>query len=239
MRGTRVVRRSAWRETPAVGGPAGQGDFLNGAVLTATELTPGELLEELIAIESRLGRVRERRWEARTVDLDVLLYDRIEFSSAELTIPHPRMHYRRFVLEGGAEVAPWMVHPECGWTVSQLLAQLDRGEDLIAVASDNPKIEQALTAELRSWLKKAGAEHLNVRKWSAAGAAARPKLILATVGAAADAGGGGCGGRRKILCLPAAGPIAWLFTNEREAMLAEALAVIGSAWPKLAAQGND
>src|SRR5262245_9902597 len=70
MHETRVVRRSAWRETPAVGGPAGQGSFLNGAVLAATELTPGQLLEELLAIESRLGRVRERRWEARTVDLD-------------------------------------------------------------------------------------------------------------------------------------------------------------------------
>src|SRR5215204_154465 len=72
---TRLVALSRWHETPTVGGPAGQGPFLNAAALVCTSLIPTALLAELRRIEATLGRVRGERWAPRSLDLDVLLYD--------------------------------------------------------------------------------------------------------------------------------------------------------------------
>jgi 2-amino-4-hydroxy-6-hydroxymethyldihydropteridine diphosphokinase len=229
--GVRLVARSAWHQTPPIGGPAGQRSFLNGAVLVATTLPPRELLGQLLRIEQHLGRLRQRRWEARSVDLDVLLYDRLTWQSAELSIPHPRMHYRRFVLAPAVEAAPAMVHPASAWTVSRLLDQLDRGANVAAVAAADPHLGAWLIEQLSPRIVSASMDAPRLEPWRGAPAhAIRPKLILA----APCSTGGDERQWRKILQLPATGPVAWLPTGPSEDALSEAAAAITSVWPQLA-----
>jgi 2-amino-4-hydroxy-6-hydroxymethyldihydropteridine diphosphokinase len=122
---TQLAARSAWHETQPEGGPPGQGMFLNGAVLLSTTLAPEKMLAELVRIESALGRMRAEPWGPRTIDLDLLLYDGQVRQTDDLTLPHPRMALRRFVLAPAAEVAPWMLHPTTGCVIAHLLATLD------------------------------------------------------------------------------------------------------------------
>jgi len=93
----RVVASSRVWETDPVGGPV-QPSFLNAVLRVDTELSPHDLLAACRRVEGSLGRVRDVRWGPRTIDLDVLLYDERTVSSRELTIPHPRMLQRAFVL---------------------------------------------------------------------------------------------------------------------------------------------
>jgi 2-amino-4-hydroxy-6-hydroxymethyldihydropteridine diphosphokinase len=111
------------RETEPVG-PIEQGPFLNGALRVETDLGPGELLEVLLAVEQHLGRVREERWGPRTIDLDLLLYGDEALDEPGLTVPHPRLHERRFALEPLADLAPSLEIPGRG-RISALLAELE------------------------------------------------------------------------------------------------------------------
>ncbi len=117
---------SRYHETAPVGGPAGQGDYLNAAAVVETTLDPLDLLHILQDIERRAGRVRSVRWGERTLDLDLLLFGDRVIATALLQVPHPRMALRRFVLEPLAEVAPQAVDPVTGYTVADMLANLDR-----------------------------------------------------------------------------------------------------------------
>jgi 2-amino-4-hydroxy-6-hydroxymethyldihydropteridine diphosphokinase len=102
----RVRRRSTLHETSAVGGPAGQPRYLNAAAELATELPPGALLERLLAVEADHGRVRVEKDGARTLDLDLLIYrDRI-IEEPGLSVPHPRMWSRAFVMAPLREICP-------------------------------------------------------------------------------------------------------------------------------------
>jgi len=119
--GIRVVRVSSWYATRPVGGPAGQGDYLNGAAEVATTLSPEELLAALHAVEASLGRERREKDGPRTLDLDLLLYDDLVRPSPDPVVPHPRMHERLFVLQPLAEIAPGAVHPVLQRPIADLL----------------------------------------------------------------------------------------------------------------------
>ena len=121
--GIEVVAVSQLRETEPVG-PVEQGPFLNGAVLVTTQLPPRELLERLLVVEQRLGRVRKERFGPRTIDLDLLVYGEQVIDEPGLTIPHPRLHERRFALDPLADLAPDLVIPGRG-SISALLAKLE------------------------------------------------------------------------------------------------------------------
>jgi 2-amino-4-hydroxy-6-hydroxymethyldihydropteridine diphosphokinase len=127
--GIRVRRVSRFHETEPVGGPPGQGAYLNAAAVLETTLDPFELLPVLQAIEARFGRIRTAHWGERTLDLDLLLFDDRIIQTPDLSVPHPRLTERRFVLEPLAEVAPQAVEPRTRRTMSELLAELDRGPD--------------------------------------------------------------------------------------------------------------
>jgi 2-amino-4-hydroxy-6-hydroxymethyldihydropteridine diphosphokinase len=117
-----VVAASTLRDTEPWGGVE-QPTFLNGVVVVETALRPRELLDVLLDVEQRLGRVRQERFGPRTIDLDLLLYGAEVVDEPGLTLPHPRLHERRFVLHPLAELAPEAVVPGRG-SVAELLAAL-------------------------------------------------------------------------------------------------------------------
>ncbi|KAA2285566.1 2-amino-4-hydroxy-6-hydroxymethyldihydropteridine diphosphokinase [Arenimonas fontis] len=124
---TGVLRRSSVYRTPPWGDP-GQPSFLNAAVELRTRLPPAALLAHLLDIERRFGRDRsaERRWGPRTLDLDLLMQGDRPVELPGLSLPHPRLHERAFVLVPLAEIAPDLVIPGRG-RVADLLAAVDAG----------------------------------------------------------------------------------------------------------------
>lgn len=114
---------SHWYQTAAVGPP--QPDYLNGCVSILTTYSPEVLLERLLAIESQFGRVRRERWGPRTLDLDVLLFGQSVIQTPTLTVPHPYLHERAFVLAPLAEICPGWIHPVLKQTIAELAKAVD------------------------------------------------------------------------------------------------------------------
>ena len=115
-----ALRQSSFYQTTAIG-PGQQPDYINAVAQLQTSLSPLELLDLLQSIENQQGRERIIRWGARTLDLDILLYDQITENSQRLILPHPRMHERNFVLAPLAELAPQLTLAN-GKNITELLA---------------------------------------------------------------------------------------------------------------------
>ncbi|MEA5515004.1 2-amino-4-hydroxy-6-hydroxymethyldihydropteridine diphosphokinase [Nodularia sp. UHCC 0506] len=121
--GIKLQAKSSWYRTKAVGPP--QPDYLNGCAILQVEMPPHLLLETLLATEQQFGRVRHERWGARSLDLDLLLYDDFILDTLNLQIPHPRMRERAFVLVPLAEIAPDWVEPVSGRVIKDLVNEVD------------------------------------------------------------------------------------------------------------------
>ena len=121
VRGVRFLACSKIHETEPLGGPSGQGKYLNTVWQIETDLGPKKLMEHLMQIEQQLGRVREEKNGPRTIDLDLLFYEQEIIDRPGMVIPHPRAHERLFVLEPMAELDPDFRHPALKKTIKELL----------------------------------------------------------------------------------------------------------------------
>lgn len=115
-----LIRAAGVYETEAVGGPPENPLFLNTALQIETSLEPQQLLKTCLAVEDEFGRSRPARWAPRTLDIDILLYADQVICDENLTIPHPRLQERAFVLAPLREIAPDLRHPLLEQTISEL-----------------------------------------------------------------------------------------------------------------------
>ena len=109
-----IYQTEAW-------GPIQQADFLNQVILVSTSLAPQACLTEMLAIEKEFGRERKERWGPITLELDILYYSDVVIAEADLTVPHPRIVDRKFILTPLAEIAPFYVDPTSGKSMVELL----------------------------------------------------------------------------------------------------------------------
>ena len=129
---SRVIRQSSVYETEPVGDADLKGSFFNGVLEIETELLPEPLMRRLLAIERTMGRKRgpvrraagRTKYQPRVIDLDLLFFNQEVRTTPALTLPHPRLHERRFVLAPMAELAPTLIHPNLNVSISDLLASL-------------------------------------------------------------------------------------------------------------------
>jgi 2-amino-4-hydroxy-6-hydroxymethyldihydropteridine diphosphokinase len=136
--GIAVVSRSRWYLSEPV--PAStQPWYVNGVAIVETRLAPLALLSVLLALEARFGRRRSVPNAARTLDLDLLDYNGRRFATGPLSLPHPRLHERRFVLAPLAEVAPAWRHPRSHRSAVELLARLPPGQQLRVLRDQRPR----------------------------------------------------------------------------------------------------
>ncbi len=124
--GISLLAQSPFYLTVAIGPP--QPDILNACATLITALSPGELLNVLLKIETQFGRVRQECWGARSLDLDLLLFDDLVIRQPNLQIPHPRMGDRAFVLAPLADIAAGWMEPVSGKSIADLLKQVDCSE---------------------------------------------------------------------------------------------------------------
>ena len=120
----KVTERSSWYSSKPVGPP--QPDYVNGCVLLCTSLPPRLLLTRLHEIENAFGRERKEHWGARTLDLDLILYDNLVLDDGVIAVPHPRMRERAFVLTPLAEIAPDWIDPVSGASIAVLNEAVDQ-----------------------------------------------------------------------------------------------------------------
>ena len=127
-----LLKTSSFYETAPIG-LVEQPPFINGVILLETAEDAHWLLRQMLEIEKTFGRIRTLKWGPRSIDLDLLFFDDQIINSPELSVPHPFLHERRFVLEPLNEVAPSFCHPSLGKRVADLLHDLKDGDQLVEV----------------------------------------------------------------------------------------------------------
>lgn len=134
--GCRLTSQSDFFRTSPVG-VEGHGWYVNSVFSIEADITAYRLLKSLLAVEMDLGRERKKKWDPRTIDLDILLYGQTVMDEKELTIPHPYMHLRKFVLLPMSQLIPDMVHPVLGKTIAELLGDLaEDGQVVFSMGAD-------------------------------------------------------------------------------------------------------
>lgn len=136
--GCRITGRSDFFLTKPVG-VEGQEWYVNGVISLSTSLSAKALLGRLMGIEADMGRVRKARWDARTIDLDILLFGREIIEEDDLKVPHPLMHLRKFVLVPMVQLAPNLLHPLLGMTMAELLEKIPEGDQVVNPAESMVK----------------------------------------------------------------------------------------------------
>ena len=139
---------SRFFRTPPVGGPAGQPPFVNAVLAVDTSLTCNQVWQAIRGVEHDLGRQRDRRWEARRIDLDILLYEQQRIWTPHLKVPHPRMCMRRFILIPALDVAANWVDPVTQCTLAQLAEPLINGAASLMLVSQNAVVGDRLIADV-------------------------------------------------------------------------------------------
>lgn len=134
--------------TPPVGGPAGQPPFVNAVLAVETRLSSLGVWQAIRDIEQELGRHRDRRWEARRIDLDILLYEQQRIWTPHLKIPHPRMCMRRFILLPALDVAADWIDPVTRQSLLELAEPLQNGPGSLWLVSQDPAIVQTWLDEV-------------------------------------------------------------------------------------------
>ena len=127
---SRLLKCSPFYHTEPVGEKK-QDWFVNGVLGVETSRGPREFMDFLLAIEKTMGRVRGKRWGPRVIDLDILFFGQEIIREEGLQIPHPQLQERRFVLVPLRDIAPHLVHPLQGKTISQILAELKKEEKVL------------------------------------------------------------------------------------------------------------
>ncbi|MEL6109049.1 MAG: 2-amino-4-hydroxy-6-hydroxymethyldihydropteridine diphosphokinase [Planctomycetota bacterium] len=141
-------RTSRLFETPPIGGPGGQSQFLNAIAAFDTTASAREVLAFLQQVENELGRTRRLRWDARVIDLDVVLHGQLVGGGNSLVVPHPRYTARQFVLQPACDVAAEFQDPRFGWTIAQLTKHLTEGIPSLALVTGELKTRRALCEAL-------------------------------------------------------------------------------------------
>jgi 2-amino-4-hydroxy-6-hydroxymethyldihydropteridine diphosphokinase len=118
----RITRRSALYETAAWGN-TNQPSFLNQVLVLETKMDAAALMKKILSIEVQMGRRRNNKWEPRIIDIDILFFNKEIINSALVTVPHPHIPNRRFVLAPLNELSPSFIHPVSGMNIHQLLKQ--------------------------------------------------------------------------------------------------------------------
>lgn len=170
--------------TPPVGGPSGQSDFLNAVVALESRFDVWHIWEKVKSIEMSLGRQRFHRWEARRIDIDVLLHEDQRIWTPHFKVPHPRMCMRSFILKPSVEIASNWIDPVTGWSIAQLSDHLDSQGNLLVITptvAQGDQLRSAITdpALLKSiqWLELSLAEARSFFEQREVA----PKLLIAAV----------------------------------------------------------
>ncbi len=142
------LQTSRLYETPPIGGPGHQEPFLNAVAAFETRAGARDILSMLQEIENQLGRQRRRRWDARSIDLDVVLHGELVGGAAGLIVPHPRYTARQFVLQPARDVASHYRDPRFGWTLNRLADHLAEGVPSLALVGGDRSTRESLCRKL-------------------------------------------------------------------------------------------
>ncbi len=132
LEGCSVKAQSSFYRTEPVG-VEGQDTFINAVIRMETDLSHGSLLKCLLKIETDMGRVRRKKWDARVIDLDILLFGCHVIEEPDLMVPHPLMHLRRFVLAPLLQIDPNLIHPVLGKSMRELAGELTGDGQAVAL----------------------------------------------------------------------------------------------------------